>query len=50
VASPVNTVCLDAVVVPESGANFVSGKSKIICSGNKPIVSHIICVRIVPSP
>ena len=50
VASPVNTVCLDAVVVPEFGVSNVSGESSIICSGNTPVVSHIICIRIVPRP
>ena len=45
-----NTVCLDAVVVPELGVVKVSGLSTPTYFGSNPVVSQRICVAIVPIP
>ena len=50
VASPVNTVCLEAVVLPESGVKWVSGTSWTIFSGSRLAVSQTTWVITVPSP
>ena len=49
-ASPVKSVCLEAVVFPASGEIDVSGVSYTILFGEIPVVSQIIWSCTVPIP